>query len=175
MLVFLIAIAVSLGVSLFLVRRSKTEGHRFHDHDLSGPQKFHAAPVPRVGGIGIFIGALAGVLTLCWQLPEVGVQASMLLLCAVPAFGSGLTEDLTKTQSPRRRLFFTAMSAALGVWLMDGVIDRTAIPGLDWLVSFPIVARPARIKRAFTMILASGSCSSFIVPRASVLIALRSA
>ena len=136
----LAAFAVSLGFTLLLVRRAKSGAHRFHDHDLSGPQKFHAAPVPRVGGIGIFAGALAGVAVLWLRQPQLGASAALLLACALPAFGSGLTEDLTKTQSPRRRLFFTAVSAAVAVWAMDAVIDRTAIPGLDWVVSFPLGA-----------------------------------
>ena len=61
-LVLLTAFAVFLAVTLWMIRRSRANGHRFHDHDLSGPQKFHSAPVPvpRVGGIGIFAGVLAG-------------------------------------------------------------------------------------------------------------------
>ena len=136
----LAAFAVSLGFTLLLVRRAKAGAHRFHDHDLSGPQKFHAAPVPRVGGIGIFAGALAGVVVLWLRQPQLGASAALFLLCALPAFGSGLTEDLTKTQSPQRRLFFTAVSATAGVMLMNAVIDRTSIPGLDWVVSFPLGA-----------------------------------
>lgn len=138
--VLLIAFAVSLAITLLVVRRSKSQGHHFNDLDLSGPQKFHSAPVPRVGGIGIFVGVLAGVSALWWRKPELAAPALMLVLCAVPAFGSGLTEDLTKSQSPRRRLFFTAMSAAIAVFVIDGVIERTAIPGLDWVVSHPWAA-----------------------------------
>ena len=77
MLVLLMAFVVSLGVTLWMVRRAKTGGHRFHDHDLSGPQKFHAAPVPRVGGIGIVAGALAGVAVIFWRDPAVGRQAAL--------------------------------------------------------------------------------------------------
>ena len=140
MLVLLTAFAVSLAVTLWMIRRSRADGHRFHDHDLSGPQKFHSAPVPRVGGIGIFAGVLAGA-ALQWLLfSDLGLPALLLLACALPAFGAGLTEDLTKTQSPRRRLFFTAVSAALAVVVMDAAIVRTAIPGLDWLVSTRIGA-----------------------------------
>ncbi|HPG79363.1 MAG TPA: glycosyltransferase, partial [Piscinibacter sp.] len=136
----LAAFAVSLGCTLLLVRHSKFAAHRFHDHDLSGPQKFHATPVPRVGGIGIFAGITAGMLVIWWRQPQFAGAAFLLLLCAMPAFGSGLTEDLTKTQSPRRRLAFTAISSALAVWWLDAVISRTDIPGLDWLVSFPLGA-----------------------------------
>ena len=134
------AFSASLGVTLLMVHRSRTEGHLFHDHDLSGPQKLHATPVPRVGGIGIVSGVVMATAFMWLRQPSLGLLAPLLLLCAIPAFASGLTEDLTKTQSPRRRLFFTAASATLAVLLVDGVISRTDIPGLDWLVGFPIAA-----------------------------------
>jgi UDP-N-acetylmuramyl pentapeptide phosphotransferase/UDP-N-acetylglucosamine-1-phosphate transferase len=66
--------------------------------------------------------------------------ALMLLVCGLPCFVAGLAEDFTKRISPRRRLFFTAVSAALAVWGLQSVITYTAIPGLDWIVSFPLGA-----------------------------------
>jgi len=140
MLTLILALVVSLAVTLYLVRDAKASGHRFHDDDLSGPQKFHAAPVPRVGGIGIFAGVLAAVGLMAFRQSDVAISAALMMLCAVPAFGSGLTEDLTKTQSPRRRLFFTAVSALLASLMLGAVIDRTDLPGLDWLVAFPLGA-----------------------------------
>jgi UDP-N-acetylmuramyl pentapeptide phosphotransferase/UDP-N-acetylglucosamine-1-phosphate transferase len=140
MSVLVLAFGVSLTLTLLLVHGSKRHAHRFFDHDLSGPQKLHSTPVPRVGGIGIFIGVLAGAVLLRWHDRELGDFALLLVACGVPAFASGLTEDITKTQSPRRRLFFIAVSAALAVFAVQAVIERTAIPGLDWVVSFPIGA-----------------------------------
>lgn len=140
MLILLIAFVISTAVTLLIVRQSRTGGHRIHDHDLTGPQKFHSAPVPRVGGLGIVAGVVAAMAALAWSSPALRVPAMLILLCAVPTFGSGLTEDLTKTQSPRRRLFFTAASAAMGVWLMQATIHRTGIPGVDWIVSYPLGA-----------------------------------
>ena len=140
MLTLLVALVSSLAATIWLVHSAKKQGHRFHDHDLSGPQKFHVAPVPRVGGVGIFLGVSLAVGLLWLRQPAIAGQASLLMLCALPAFGSGLTEDLTKNQSPRRRLAFTAVSAALAVWLLDASIQRTDIPGLDWLVAFPLGA-----------------------------------
>ena len=136
MLLLLAAFAVSLVITLWLVRQAKAGAHRLHDHDMSGPQKFHAAPVPRVGGIGIFAGVLVGIMLMWLRQPAIAWSATLLLLCALPAFGSGLTEDLTKTQSPRRRLFFTAVSAALAVFALDSSITSASIPGLDWVLSF---------------------------------------
>jgi len=107
---------------------------------MSGPQKFHATPVPRVGGVGIVIG-LAAALTAARLLRGDGMALGLMLLgTAAPAFLAGFAEDLTKTQSPRRRLFFTTVSAAAAAWILDAVITRTDIPGVDWLVTFAVPA-----------------------------------
>ena len=135
MFVLVLAFGVSLVLTLWLVRGAKRPAHRFNDHDLSGPQKLHGAPVPRVGGIGIYCGVALSAAALWFRSPAASELALLVALCALPAFISGLTEDITKTQSPRSRLFFTAVSAGFAVYLVDGVITHTAIPGLDWVVS----------------------------------------
>jgi UDP-N-acetylmuramyl pentapeptide phosphotransferase/UDP-N-acetylglucosamine-1-phosphate transferase len=140
MLTLLVAFAVSLGLTLFTVAMTRRHLAFFNDHDFSGPQKFHARAVPRVGGVGIVAGVLCGTLMILWRQPTVGAQGLALLLCGVPTFAAGLSEDITKRVSPRRRLFFTAVSAALAVWMLDAVITRTSIPGLDWIVSMSIGA-----------------------------------
>jgi UDP-N-acetylmuramyl pentapeptide phosphotransferase/UDP-N-acetylglucosamine-1-phosphate transferase len=130
--IVLMAFALSTAATLWIVR---TSSHTSHDHDLSGPQKFHARPVPRIGGISIFLGLMSAVALVWFNEEKEGRWALMFLASSLPAFLAGLAEDLTKTQSPRRRLFFTAVAAALACWWVDAVITRTDIPGLDWLVS----------------------------------------
>jgi UDP-N-acetylmuramyl pentapeptide phosphotransferase/UDP-N-acetylglucosamine-1-phosphate transferase len=129
------SLLASFAVSLALVRSAKRLEELVGDHDLSGPQKFHARPVPRVGGVGILAGIGAGLAVAAWRDPGVFPIAGWLIACGLPAFAAGIAEDLTKAQSPRRRLFFTAVSAALAVWLADAAITRTDIPGLDWVVA----------------------------------------
>ena len=140
MTLLLLACATSFLLTFWALRTRRLGFWRAHDTDLSGPQKFHEQPVPRIGGLGIVGGIAAGAVLLAWQQPEVGRMAALLLLCALPAFVAGLAEDLTKNVSPARRLLFTAISAALGVWLLGAVITYTAIPGVDWLVAFPLGA-----------------------------------
>ena len=135
MLTLLIAFAVSLGVTLFLVHAAKANSHLSMDHETSGPQKFHVHPVPRVGGIGIYVGLMVAVASLWLTAPEAAKLASILLACGLPAFASGLLEDLTKRVSPAQRLAATALAAALAAGLLGAVITRTDIPGLDWVVS----------------------------------------
>jgi UDP-N-acetylmuramyl pentapeptide phosphotransferase/UDP-N-acetylglucosamine-1-phosphate transferase len=106
------------------------------DHDLSGPQKIHGRAVPRIGGVGIFSAFVVVTLFLMWQRPEDRGILLRLLLCTLPVFAIGLQEDFTKRVSPRRRLFAAAVSAVLGAFLLDAVIPRTDIPGLDLLASY---------------------------------------
>jgi len=140
MLMLLVAFGAALVLTLLTVAMARRYTDVLNDSDLTGPQKFHARPVPRIGGVGIVGGVVAGLLVLVVLERTQGLQGLVLLACGAPTFLAGLSEDITKRISPRRRLFFTAMSAALAVWLVDAVITRTAIPGLDWLVSFPIGA-----------------------------------
>lgn len=132
----LISFFVSVLVTAWLVRASALEGHFSLDHDLSGPQKFHAHPVPRIGGVGIVLGLVFVLLWLVWREPTTATLFGWLLLCAVPALGAGLIEDLTKRVSPGKRLLATALAAALAFWLMGAGITRTDIPGLDQIVAF---------------------------------------
>jgi UDP-N-acetylmuramyl pentapeptide phosphotransferase/UDP-N-acetylglucosamine-1-phosphate transferase len=131
---------ISFFVSILLtgwVVHAARHGKSFAlDHDTSGPQKFHAQPVPRVGGIGILGGAMAGAALMTWLNRPPGGLAVMLLVCATPAFAAGLVEDLTKRVSPGKRLLATAVSAGLAFWLLGAQITRTDIPGLDTLVTF---------------------------------------
>jgi UDP-N-acetylmuramyl pentapeptide phosphotransferase/UDP-N-acetylglucosamine-1-phosphate transferase len=140
MAVLLTAFLVSLAVTLWIVRTGRSPGHAAHDSDLSGPQKFHARPVPRIGGLGIVVGVLAGALAMGLQDLRADSLALWVLACGMPCFVAGLAEDFTKRISPRRRLFFTALSAGLAVWGFQAVITYTAIPGLDWVVSRPLGA-----------------------------------
>ena len=138
MFVLLCTFAVSTTLTLLLVRFAKDWWRLSADHDLSGPQKFHAVPVPRVGGLGIVPGILVSLALFGPAITPVDVRlAALLLLCAVPAFVAGLVEDLTKSVSPAHRLLATAVSAALAFGLVGAKLVHTSIPGVDWLVSIP--------------------------------------
>lgn len=140
MLELLLGFGLSVSISFVVIRYAHTHSHMSGDHDMSGPQKFHAKAVPRIGGVAILLG-LVGALLAMWVRQRNGSSLGLTLIaCAAPAFLAGLAEDLTKSQSPRRRLFFTAVSAGLAAWLIGAVIRRTDIPGLDWIVSFGAMA-----------------------------------
>jgi UDP-N-acetylmuramyl pentapeptide phosphotransferase/UDP-N-acetylglucosamine-1-phosphate transferase len=136
MVVLLIGFAAAALLALWIVRSGHRGASSVHDHDLDGPQKFHSRPVPRIGGLAIVVGVSAAYAALAVTVPGSAGFSMRLLLCAAPAFLGGLAEDITKRVSPARRLAFTALSAALAFWLLDAALARTAIPGLDTLVSY---------------------------------------
>jgi UDP-N-acetylmuramyl pentapeptide phosphotransferase/UDP-N-acetylglucosamine-1-phosphate transferase len=56
MLSFALGFLVSLLITLLIVRYAHLHKKFSTDTDLVGVQKFHAQPVPRIGGTGILIG-----------------------------------------------------------------------------------------------------------------------
>lgn len=133
MLHLLVPFFVAALVTLLVVRSAHSHGHVSADLDFSGPQKFHVRPVPRIGGVGLFLGVVAGAFV-GWSQEGATAQFPLLLLCGLPAFAAGLIEDLTKRVSPLKRLLATAASAALAAVVLDAQIVRTDIIGLDWIV-----------------------------------------
>jgi len=139
MISLLTAFFASFITTLLIIRFKHLHGQFSGDHDLTGPQKFHTGSVPRIGGISIAIGILSAML--------INLQSSIaeplkvtLLLCAIPTFAIGLTEDLTKQIGVKTRLLFTALAAGLAVYLLDASITRLDIWGIDYLLGIPLVA-----------------------------------
>ena len=136
MIILLLSLALSCAMAVWIVRSARVRGQFLQDR-YPGPHKFHEVPVPRVGGLAIAAGLCAGAGWVLWKDPVMGGAAWLLLVCALPAFLAGFAEDVTKAIPPAPRLLCTAVSAGLGVWLLEAVIRHTTIPGLDWVVSFP--------------------------------------
>jgi UDP-N-acetylmuramyl pentapeptide phosphotransferase/UDP-N-acetylglucosamine-1-phosphate transferase len=135
MISLILSFIVSLLATLLVIRSTDKHERLSADHDLSGPQKFHSQPVPRIGGVGILLAVALGTFGAFLTSRPEAQSMWLLIACGLPAFVAGLAEDLTKGQSPRRRLFFTVVSAGLAAWLLDAVLVRTAIPGVDQLMA----------------------------------------
>jgi UDP-N-acetylmuramyl pentapeptide phosphotransferase/UDP-N-acetylglucosamine-1-phosphate transferase len=151
-----LAFFVSLVTTLVLIRYQHLHEKVSSDHDLSGPQKFHTHAVPRIGGVGIFLSLVISawvahsVLSL-----EKGLLLLQICLCALPAFAIGLIEDLTKKMGVKTRLIATAISAGLGIYLLNALITRVDAPGLDMFMSISMVAI------VFTVVAVSGLANAY--------------
>lgn len=139
MIGLLAAFFTSFIATLLIIRYQHLHSHLSADSDLTGPQKFHTISVPRIGGIGIAAGTFAAILFRLQTHADSSIE-STLLICAIPAFAIGLTEDLTKKVGVKTRLILTAIAAAMACILLDTQITRLDIPGIDYGLALPGVA-----------------------------------
>lgn len=133
-----------------IIRYEHLHAHLSHDQVDSGPQKFHAVPTPRIGGIAVVAGLLAGggvLLALQPQFKFNTMDFGYLLLAGTPAFLGGIAEDVTKKVGVLHRLLMTMLAGSLGAWLLGAILNRLNIPGIDtallWLpfaVAFTVFA-----------------------------------
>ena len=136
----LVAFIASLFCTFFIIRYEHLHHHFSGDSELLGPQKVHSQSVPRIGGLSIAVGlSLSTFLSVVIQEPKTAPLLIM-LVCAIPVFGVGLAEDVTKTISIKTRLFFTAIGAFAVTHFLNSFITSLAIPGVDWLLLIPAVS-----------------------------------
>jgi UDP-GlcNAc:undecaprenyl-phosphate GlcNAc-1-phosphate transferase len=136
----LLAAFFSSFIATLLIIRFEHLHSRFSaDSDLSGPQKFHKTSVPRIGGLSIAIGIFTATLFHFQSNPS-GIFEITLLVCAIPTFAIGLTEDLTKKVGVKTRLIFTAIAAAMAANYLGAQITRLDIPGIDYLLAISAIS-----------------------------------
>lgn len=140
MLSLALGFIVSLLVTLLIVRYAHLHARFPVDSDLGGVQKFHARPVPRIGGVGILIGLAAATVQLHRTYPAVSDGIFGLAACGLPAFLSGFAEDLTRRVSPAVRLVCTMAAAALAWFVLHVALTRISVPPLDFLLAYPAVS-----------------------------------
>ena len=140
MISLLTAFFASLLATLLIIRYEHLHASISNDHNLDGPQKFHAAPVPRIGGVAIAIGIISAVLLQVFIPKNLPVNSALFLTCCIPAFGIGLLEDLTKRVGVKTRLIGTAISAGLAGYFFNTWITRLDVPFIDSIFSVPTIS-----------------------------------
>jgi len=139
MLVTLSAFLCSCLFTLLVIRFRFIHDQITGDSDFDSPQKFHTVSVPRIGGLSIFIGLLAGLLIQIIAKPSYQLQL-LFILCALPTFTIGFMEDLTKRVGVKTRLLITALSAFLAVYFLGIAIPKIDVFGIDQALLLPGVS-----------------------------------
>ncbi len=134
-----VSFILSALASIYLIRLFKKKPIGV-DAVGGGPQKFHAHPVPRLGGIGVFVGLIGAGVMMEVLKPVETRQYWYLIVASVPVFVGGLLEDITKKVGPTMRLLFAFASAGLGVFFLEAIVIRLDIPVIDPLFSIYPVA-----------------------------------
>ncbi|MCR2745203.1 MraY family glycosyltransferase [Limnobacter parvus] len=110
------------------------------DSDLSAVQKIHQVAVPRVGGLPISLAAAAGVIWMGVSDHPLFSTASLVLLCGLPVFLIGFTEDLTKQVSVKLRFQATFLGGLLACAALGAVITSVNIAWINKLLAIAPVA-----------------------------------
>ncbi|OOY27915.1 glycosyl transferase family 4 [Thioclava sp. L04-15] len=129
------AFASSFLLSGLIVVSQKFHGRLTHDGS-DGVQKIHDAPTPRIGGLAVLLGACIAAIMLPAEARRLWW---MICLCALPAFLSGVIEDVTKRVSAKWRLVATVLAGLIFCLVSGYHIERADIPGLDFLLGYPAV------------------------------------
>lgn len=142
MLIVFTGMFVAFVSCYLLVRFNSLHAHLSNDLTDAGPQKFHAQPTPRIGGVAIALGLLVAYVFDRVINPDQNVisQFGLLMMAAIPAFAGGVVEDLTKRVSVSKRLVLSMVSAGIGAWSLGAVVTHLGIAPLDWLLQWPFVA-----------------------------------
>lgn len=153
----LAALLVSFAVAGLLVLSRKW--HLRHTDDLEHflPQKIHVGRVPRVGGVAIALGVVAGGFVALHGMGDVviGPRALGLLLGAVPVLLIGLAEDIFKSLRPRYRLLAVAIGAGIAIQYAGISLVHTAVPAIDTMFTVYGVAL------GFTVFALVGAANAF--------------
>lgn len=122
----------SLAIGVLLVLTKRWHGRLSMD-GTDGVQKFHQEPTPRIGGVPVVLGLAFA----CSQADAATNKLLLpLLIAALPAFGFGLAEDITKRVGVMARLLATMASGVLAWWMTDYSITRVAVWGIDWALQW---------------------------------------
>ena len=127
---------VSLAVCLLLVMTVRWHGQFTLDQPF-GVQKAHTTPVPRVGGLGIYLGLLATEL-----IAPFGHHGTLelVLIAGVPALAVGLMEDMTQQVGVTARLLATMISGLMVCLATPMALTSVGLPWIDGLLAVPALS-----------------------------------
>lgn len=137
----ILSFLLSLTITLGLIRYQSIHNKITSDNDLLGPQKFHAHPVPRIGGVSIFLSlSITATSARFFSQPERGALLLLIISCALATFLIGLFEDVTKKIGVKTRLLATALSAGLAGHYLDAWIINLHLPVINDLLEIGFVS-----------------------------------
>lgn len=169
MLVLVLSFIFATLVAFLIVRYNYLHARFTADSDLSGIQKFHSRPVPRIGGVCLFFGVFIALATRYWQNQEVGEFGALMLAASMPVFISGLLEDTTKKVGVKFRLAAAIVSSLFAGYLLGGWLTSVQVLGIDNLmIAYPVIAisitcfAVAGVSNAFNIIDGYNGLSSMV-------------
>lgn len=137
-----ISFIISLTVAKVIIYTGEVHSQLTLDHDLSGIQKMHETPVPRVGGVAIFVSL---VFTALYSANAGAVWSGFyagLITALFFVFIGGLTEDLSKAVSPLVRMSFMLFAVLYAVYVSHSMplIHHMGHQSINYILRFDAIA-----------------------------------
>ena len=130
-----IACATTWALTPLVVRAA----HRFGAVDLPGPRKIHVTPIPRIGGLAVFLGFGVGLVFAAFATgyatnPEIGRSGywAALSLAALAALVLGLVDDIYGVSFQWK--FLVQVVAAIFLWRAGFRIEVLGVPFVNGVV-----------------------------------------
>jgi len=136
-MIALISSLITTFVAVFMILLYARNGSAFIlDNDLTGIQKIHKMPVPRIGGVALLLGLITG-LGISYS-KDIGIFKLYLviLLCSLPVFIAGLIDDLIKNLNIKIRFILAFISAFLAGFFLNNWLNNVGLIPIDYLFSF---------------------------------------
>lgn len=168
MFILIIAFFFSFIITLVVIRFGSFHLHLSADSDLSGVQKFHKKPVPRIGGVAIFLSIICCMPFINYTNSLVYSSLFYLVLSSIPVFSAGLLEDLTKKIGVKFRLLAAVMSAIIAGFFLNTWLIHIDLLGIDYLLQITFFSvlftcfAVAGVSNAFNLIDGYNGLSSMV-------------
>ena len=137
---FILSFAVSLGVAYLILRWQHLHARYTNDNVVRGSHKVHALCVPRIGGIAIFSGWLAGLGAAVYYQHMTLSLAAGWSFALLPVVAAGLAEDIAKRGLWKIRLGASFLAAVIACTALGAMLTRVNVWGIDHLLAMPAIA-----------------------------------
>ena len=119
--------------------------------DIPNERKVHKKPMPRLGGLAIFLGFLLGYMLFCNQAP----QMLSILIGSILLILAGIVDDINPLK-PMPKFIVQICAAVIVVWYGNVILQDISAYGL--YINFGIFAKPITV----FFIVAIINCMNFI-------------
>ena len=140
MLILISGFFGSLLTIFILIRFFHGDHHFEKDRPWIKPQQIHFDPIPRIGGIGIFIGLCFACFVALLQSYENGVLLLIFIASSIPAIAIGTLEDINQNLGSLIRLAVVCIGTFIAIYFLHASITNVDIRFLDGLLALPIIS-----------------------------------
>jgi len=115
--------------------------------DHPNARKMHQAPMPRIGGVAVFFGVVAGLGFAWWAggsyNPDLATPAIVFVLTSIAMFALGLLDDVRGVAFGWK--FAVQVAAAVATWAAGFRIDLISLPLSSQVFEFDLLSLPVTV------------------------------